>query len=227
MAKKHGSRKKKHEDEREGTVETETADAGALEERIAELEKELGQARDEARDASDRALRTLAEFDNYRKRSRREHEEASGHGAANVLRDLLQLADDLDRAIAHAGPDVPAGFLEGIRLVDRGLHDLLDRHGVARIESVGAPFDPNVHEAISSVPAGDGAEPNTVAHEVQPGYLKGERVLRPARVVVTRAAEPEPTPGAASGSEPESGADEASDADPDRDQDPEAAADGS
>lgn len=199
MTKKHhGSRKKERDDaiaqERraaDGSVETDTADAAALEERIAELEKELETARGEAREASDRALRTLAEFDNFRKRTRREHEEATGHGAAGVLRDLLQLADDFDRALAHAGDDVPADFLEGIRLVARGLHDLLDRHGVARIQAVGMPFDPNVHEAISMVPAADGARGNTVVHEVQPGYVKGERVLRPARVVVTRMETPE------------------------------------
>lgn len=200
MSKKHHSKKKKHEGEPEETgaegasveVETEAADVAALEERIAELEKELERTGDEARDAGDRALRTLAEFDNYRKRSRREQEEAMGTGAANVLRDVIQLADDLDRALEHAGADVPADFLDGIKLVRRGVGDLLDRHGVAKIQAAGAAFDPRIHEAISSIPAAEGAEPNTVAHEVQPGYVQGERVLRPARVVVTRAVEPAP-----------------------------------
>jgi molecular chaperone GrpE len=208
LAKKH-SKKKKHEDAPEetradGTVDTETADAAVLEERIAELEKDLEAARDEARDAGDRALRTLAEFDNYRKRSRRENEDAMGAGAARVLGDLLQLADDLDRALEHAGADVPAQFLDGIRLVARGVSDLLDRHGVARIPAAGESFDPRVHEAISSVPAADGAAPNTVLHEVQPGYVQGDRVLRPARVVVTRAPEPPPAEeaGAAGGAPP-------------------------
>lgn len=200
MAKKH-SRKKKHEDAPDDAaakgaavdVETEAADVAALEEKIAGLEKELAEARNEGAEAADRALRTLAEFDNFRRRTRKENEEATGTGAARVLGEVLQLADDLQRALDHAGDDVPADFLQGIQLVARGVGDLLDRHGVERIAAVGAPFDPRVHEAISIIPAADGQAPNTVAHEVQPGYAQGDRVLRPAKVVVTRAEEPAAT----------------------------------
>jgi len=202
LAKKH-SKKKKHEDAPEGAakgaavdVEADAADVAALEEKIAALEKELEEVRDEAREAGDRALRTLAEFDNYRRRSRRENEEATGAGAAKVLGEALQLADDLGRALDHAGDDVPAHFLEGIQLVARGVGDLLDRHGVERVAAVGEVFDPRVHEAISIIPATDGQAPNTAAHEVQPGYVQGERVLRPAKVVVTRAEDPGAEAGA-------------------------------
>lgn len=153
---------------------------------LGELEEELGRIRKEADEARDRALRTLAEFDNYRKRNERERREAVETGAAGVLRDLLEVADNFDRALEHAGKGVPPAFLEGMTLIARGLHDILDRRGVKRIETQGKPFDPHVHEALASEPSND-VEPNQVLREVQPGYILGERVLRPAKVVVSRA----------------------------------------
>lgn len=186
---KKASRKKKKEAVPLEDAPAQTADVGALEEKLEELEKDLEAALAESADAADRAVRTLAEFDNYRKRSRRERDEAAGQGAARVLAELLTLADDFDRALEHAGADVPAPFLDGMKLVARGLHDLLDRNGVSRIESRGEPFDPEIHEALSSAPSAE-AEPNTVLHEIQPGYRMGERVLRPAKVVVAARKEP-------------------------------------
>lgn len=172
----------------EARAEEASPEPETLEGRLGALEGELAKAREEAAAAADRALRTLAEFDNYRKRSERERREAASAGAASVLRELFLLADDFDRALAHAGEDVPEAFLEGMRLVARRLHDLLDRHGVARIDSLGQPFDPEFHEAVSTVPD-DGAAPNTVIQEIQPGYRMGDRVLRPAKVIVSRGAE--------------------------------------
>jgi molecular chaperone GrpE len=156
--------------------------------RIAELEQALESTRSEAAAASDRALRTLAEFDNYRKRSERERREATAAGAAAVIAELLTFADDFDRALALAGDEAPTPFLDGLRIVACGLRDLLQRHGVSRIEAVGAPFDPSVHEALSTAPSSDAA-PNTVVQELQAGYRMGERILRPVRVVVARAPE--------------------------------------
>lgn len=204
MSKKHhGSRKKEVDDAVEAEERAEALDTTALEERIVELEKQLGEAQAEAAEAADRAVRTLSEFNNFKRRSLGLEEKATAKGAADVLLDLLQLADDFDRALEHAGEDVPAGFLEGIRLVARRLHDLLDRHGVERIPAVGEVFDPNVHEAISMVPAAEGAAANTVVHEVQRGYRKGDRLLRAAQVVVTGAMQPQ----TAEGSDPEASAD--------------------
>jgi molecular chaperone GrpE len=164
------------------------AKVAELRAKIDELEQALEAARGEAAAASDRALRTLAEFDNYRKRSERERRDATAAGAADVLRELLTFADDFDRALAHAGEDAPAPLVEGLQIVARGLRDLLDRNGVTRIESLGAAFDPQVHEALSTAPSIE-AQPNTVVHELQAGYRMGERILRPARVVVARAPE--------------------------------------
>ena len=153
---------------------------------LSELQEELGRIRKEADEARDRALRTLAEFDNYRKRNERERREAVETGAAGVLRDLLEVADNFDRALEHAGNGVPASFLEGMALIARGLHDILDRRGVKRIDTQGKVFDPHIHEALASEPSND-VEPNQVLREVQPGYLLGDRVLRPAKVIVSRA----------------------------------------
>lgn len=171
----------------------------------AALEQELADARAEIAAASDRALRTLAEFDNYRRRTERDREESQRRGRADVLRELLEVADNFDRALAHAGDGVPESFLEGMRLVARGLHDLLDRKGVARIEAEGKPFDPEVHEALGALPT-DGAEPNTVIQVIQPGYLLDDRVLRPAKVLVAAAPVPAPAEGPAEGNaDPASG----------------------
>lgn len=152
--------------------------------RLAELEEEIQRVQGEAAEASDRALRVLAEFDNFRRRSHREREAAASLGASDVLRELLDVADNFDRAMEHAGDDVPAPFLEGMQLVARGLHDLLDRRGVERMDAEGQPFDPERHEALTRQPSED-VPPNTVVQVVQAGYLVGDRVLRPAKVIVS------------------------------------------
>ncbi len=186
--------------ERETTIaETErpVADAADAETRIRELEHELEAARAEAAAANDRALRTLAEFDNYRRRAERDREEPVRRGRAAVLRDLLDVADNFDRALSRDVDGVPAPFLDGIRLVARGLHDVLDRQGVARIDAEGQPFDPELHEALTTLPSAE-LEPNTVVQVVQAGYRFEDRVLRPAKVIVSAAvpAAPPTTPDA-------------------------------
>jgi len=193
--KKKNSRRRRP-DEPEVAAETHSTDSesarslesegAALEMRLEELDRELQTLRDEARAAEDRALRTLAEFDNYRKRSERERNEARSHGAADVLKELFDLADNFDRALEHAGDGVPPAFLEGMNMVARSLHDLFDRRGVAPIECVGQPFDPHRHEALTSMPSAD-VPPNTVVQEIQRGYVLGDRVLRPAKVIVSAA----------------------------------------
>jgi molecular chaperone GrpE len=165
------------------------SEAVEIEQRLHELEQELGRVRDEAEDANGRALRILAEFDTYRRRTDKERAAAVDRGAADVLKELLEVADNFDRALVHVRDDMPQAFVDGIRLVARSLHDLLDRRGVVRIEVVGKPFDPERHEALTSLPH-DEAEPNTVLSEVQPGYMLGDKILRPAKVIVARAATP-------------------------------------
>jgi molecular chaperone GrpE len=179
-------------DETSDTAEAPVEDAPVDEAPSAEptLEERLERAEREAAEQADRVLRTLAEFDNYRRRVQRDLDGASDRGAAEVLGELLEVVDNFDRALEHAGDDVPETFVEGMRLVARGLHEILERRGVARIEAVGEPFDPELHEALTAIPSEE-AEPNTVLQEVQTGWRLGDRVLRAAKVVVSRAVEVE------------------------------------
>ncbi len=194
-----GKRKKKTEepavaatsDERVDVEDAAPETAGEGEDAApATIEEKLERAEHEAAVQADLALRTLAEFDNYRRRIQRDLTQTRERGAADVLRELLDVADNFDRALEHAGDDVPETFLEGMRLVARGLHDLLDRRGVTRIDAIGAAFDPELHEALTVLPSED-ADPNTVLQEIQPGWRMGDRVLRPSKVVVSRAIEVE------------------------------------
>ncbi|NNE44566.1 MAG: nucleotide exchange factor GrpE [Gemmatimonadetes bacterium] len=192
MAKDSKKKKKKERNPAEpDSAMTDGAVAGdvaPLEERVAELEAELEKSRAETAEAADRALRTLAEFDNFRKRTARERQDAQGAGAAAVLLDLLATADDFERALANVPDDAPEAFVEGVRMVARGVDEMLERHGVTRLVTEGEAFDPEIHEALSSVPTED-AEPNTVMQEIQAGYRRGDRILRPAKVIVAKAPE--------------------------------------
>ena len=133
-------------------------------------------------DLREQLLRLAADFDNYRKRTRREIEAAEARGMERLLHELLPVFDDLERAVAHADTD-PAGLADGIRLVHKHLHEALARVGVGSYESVGEAFDPEWHEAITQTPT-DAYPPGSVAAELKKGYRIGERLLRPAQVVV-------------------------------------------
>jgi molecular chaperone GrpE len=146
----------------------------------------LAEVQAEATRLKDALLRTAADFDNYRKRTRRELEEARRNGREDLLRALLPVFDNLERAIQSAArtSDVKA-MTEGLAMVQRQFIDALGREGIARVPTVGRPFDPGVHEAIQQVETGE-HDPGTVIAEVQPGYTQGERLLRAAMVVVAR-----------------------------------------
>jgi molecular chaperone GrpE len=153
----------------------------------------LAEAKAEAAQFKDKLMRTAADFDNYRKRSRREIADAEKKGRDGLLNDLLPVFDNLERATAHgaATPDSvdPAtvrGLVEGITLVMKQFRDAIGRLGIERVESVGKPFDPSVHEAIQHLETVE-YPPGFVAFEVQPGYRAGDRLIRPALVVVAKA----------------------------------------
>jgi len=142
---------------------------------VAELERE----RDEYLDS----LRRLkAEFDNFRKRTARDQASLAARASEALVKDLLPVLDDLERALEAAEEHEEAKLEEGVRLVQRSLADALRRHGLEVIDTDGA-FDPHVHEALLTQPADD-AEPGSVVQVLQKGYKLGDRVLRPARVVV-------------------------------------------
>jgi molecular chaperone GrpE len=138
-------------------------------------------------EADDRHLRLLAEFENFRRRAAREHEAARREGRRSALLPLLAVLDTFERALGAGSAD--RDFYEGVAATHRLFLDALREAGAAPIESVGRPFDPNVHEAVATAPA-DGVPPGTVAREVRRGWRLGDELLRPAQVVVAAAEEP-------------------------------------
>ena len=130
----------------------------------------------------DSLQRLKAEFDNYRKRTEREQSERAANSATRLVKELLPVLDDLERALEAATEHEEAKLEEGVRLVHRALLGILQREGVAEIETEGA-FDPNVHEALLSQPD-DEKESGQILDVLQKGYRLGDRVLRPARVIV-------------------------------------------
>ena len=138
-------------------------------------------------EADDRHLRLLAEFENFRRRAAKEHEAARREGRRSALLPLLAVLDTFERALGAGSTD--RDFYEGVAAIHRLFLDALREAGAAPIESVGRPFDPNVHEAVATAPA-DGVPPGTVAREVRRGWRLGDELLRPAQVVVAAAEEP-------------------------------------
>ena len=126
--------------------------------------------------------RVAAEFENYRKRAVREQADFATRAAERLVKELLPVLDDLERALEAAAAHEEAKLEEGVQLVQRALAAALKREGLVEIAADG-PFDPHVHEALLSRPAED-AEPGTVLAVLQKGYRLGDRVLRPARVIV-------------------------------------------
>jgi len=132
----------------------------------------------------DRALRLQAEIENFRKRQQRLAEERIIADRERLLRAFLHVTDDLERALDADGADAES-LQQGVGLTYQTMVRLLDREGVESIQAQGQPFDPAWHEAVGTVPhQSAGAEPDAVVEVVQPGYRLGDRLLRPARVIV-------------------------------------------
>jgi molecular chaperone GrpE len=144
---------------------------------------ELQKERD---DLYDRLLRKTAEFDNFRKRVERDRKEMIDLAAADVLGDLLAIADDFDRALAAPAPPEAQSFKTGVELIQRQLAELLKRRGVTTVDPLGADFDPHVHQAVAYEEV-DGAREGEVVSVMAKGYKLGERLLRPALVKVAKA----------------------------------------
>ena len=147
----------------------------------------LTEAKAEAARIKEHWVRTAADFDNFRKRSRREVEDSRKAGKEDLLKDFLPVFDNLERAIqsAQRATDVK-GVSEGLQMVLRQYLETLTRAGITKVASVGSQFDPAHHEAIQQVETDD-HPPGTVVAEVQPGYAQGERLIRAAMVVVAKA----------------------------------------
>lgn len=142
----------------------------------------------ELKQTQDRLIRLQADFENFRRRALKEKTEAHQYGHQNLVKDLLSSVDNLDRAVDHAkksGGGELESLLQGVEMVRSELLTAFARHGVVVIEALGQPFDPALHEAMAQAPDGS-VEPNTVVQEFQKGYKLRDRLIRPARVVVSR-----------------------------------------
>jgi molecular chaperone GrpE len=134
----------------------------------------------------DQLLRTAADFDNFRKRARREMEDAKARGKDDAIKEVLPVFDNLERAVAAAeGAQAISSVIEGVKMVLKLFEDTAERMGLKRIKALGERFDPAVHEAIQQQET-DAHAPGTILAEVVPGYMFGPRLLRAAMVVVAR-----------------------------------------
>jgi molecular chaperone GrpE len=163
-------------EETTGAKESEAKAIAELEERV-EL---LGRERDEV---IDDLKRVAADFDNYRKRALRDQEALVARAHERLVKELLPVLDDLERALVAAEEHEEAKLEDGVRLVHRELRDALTKEGLVEIETEGE-FDPHVHEALLTQPSEDGD--GAILEVIQKGYRLGDRVLRPARVVVSQ-----------------------------------------
>ena len=200
----------KNEHPRQAAVEDPVADHLLTPEEAAALAEE--DARDSAPDLTppddgaeiaelkDKLLRALADMENLRRRGQKDREDALKYAASNFARDMLPVADNLRRAIdslpdqGEAGIEAMKSFIEGIALTERELLSTLERHGIRKIEPMGEKFDPQFHEAMFEAPV-PGAEPGTVFQVLEAGYVVHDRLLRPAKVGIARAAPAAADPG--------------------------------
>jgi molecular chaperone GrpE len=146
----------------------------------------LVEARAEAGRLKDAWMRTAADFDNFRKRSRRELEDARRGGREEILRDLLPVFDNLERGIQSAkqAADVKA-VTDGLQMILKQFDSTLGKIGISKVGTIGQSFDPGIHEAIQQIETSE-HPPGTVVAEVQPGYMAGDRLIRAAMVVVAK-----------------------------------------
>jgi molecular chaperone GrpE len=168
----------------EPTSRATAGESGAVEGELAELQAELAELRD-------RSVRTLADFDNYRKRVARERRDERRYAVTELAQDLLAVVDNLQRALDSEGS--LEDLKQGVGMVHRQLQTTLGRYGVRRVAALGEPFDPALHEAVLRLEDPDVAEP-MVREELQSGYILYERLLRPSMVKVAVPAEDEAEP---------------------------------
>jgi molecular chaperone GrpE len=188
--------KKKHEHEEEldenkaeavatsnEVSENASSDVEQLLAEIESLKKQLAEAESKASEYKDSWIRSQADFQNYKKRLERDNEMMYVSMKGDIIKKVLPILDDLERALQNRRADDP--WANGIELVVRKFENILESEGVKKIEALGAEFDPKFHEAISHEPA-DGAQSGSVIGVAQNGYMLGERVIRPALVRVAQ-----------------------------------------
>lgn len=165
-------------------------------------EEEVAKLRREIADLRDRSMRTLADFDNFRKRSERERQELKRYALLEPMREILTVADNLELALSAQGS--AEDLKRGVEMIHRQMQELLRRFGVAEVPAVGQPFDPTLHEAVAREESAEAKTPTVVA-ELRKGYKLHDRLLRPAMVKVAVPAETAAAPAASGGSTGEEG----------------------
>jgi molecular chaperone GrpE len=165
------------------------ADPAALLKETEKLKAELDKAKAEAHEYKDRYLRLYAETENFKKRMSRDVIEQGKYANENLIKEIIPVLDNLERAISHSdsapGGQGKEGLVEGVKMVAKQLMDVLAKFGVTQVESVGKPFDPNRQQAMMHVETAE-HEPGTVVDEFQKGYFLNDRILRPAMVTVAK-----------------------------------------
>ncbi|MBI3804881.1 MAG: nucleotide exchange factor GrpE [Nitrospirae bacterium] len=172
-----------------GAGSQEASSATTSDKTVEALRAESEKNEQAAREAQDRYLRTLADFENYRKRAQREQVDQARYGNEKLIRELLPAIDNLDRAIAHSRETRDFDrMMEGVALTQKLLLSVLGKFGVTPIESLHQSFDPALHQSIGQVEVDEGsdAKENQVVGETQKGYLINERVLRPSLVTIAK-----------------------------------------
>lgn len=183
---------------------------------------DLEALREENAELKDRLLRTAAEMENLRRRTERDKSDTAKFAISNFARDVLTIADNIQRAIDHVPEEAAEkdeafkSFREGVQVTERELLNVLERHGINRLDPAGERFDPNKHQAMFEVETEDVAE-GTIVEVVQRGYVIAERVLRPALVGVSKGGpkQPKPEPAEATAEAPQAANDDTPESEPD------------
>ena len=187
---------KNPDEQQEQSEAVEIGDAGAEPEEEETPEARIARLENALAELNESYLRSQAELQNVLKRHSRDLSDRARYAAEGLARDLLEVIDNLDRALQHAVQSGDAGdagaspelssITEGVTLVRQGLLTALERHGISRLEAHGEPFDPSEHDAVAMIESAE-HEPNTVVDEHRPGYRIHDRLLRPAMVAVSKA----------------------------------------
>jgi molecular chaperone GrpE len=173
-------------EETEGTRFVDGSEEAIRENQVPVQKKDPAGTEEPHEDWKERYIRLRADFDNYKRHAEAQREHLAGIGKEKVLEDVFPLVEHMERAIkAVKGAGDQTGILEGIRMVYQEMLRVLEKNGVERIDSVGAPFDPEIHEAVAVTEHPDFPE-DTVVEEVRAGFMKNGKLLRPASVVVAQ-----------------------------------------
>jgi molecular chaperone GrpE len=154
------------------------------EKEIEDLKKNLEEKEKDSSSNYDKYVRAVAEFDNFKKRAIKDKADAIKYGNENIIKDILPFMDSLDRALEHDTGDIQT-FKNGVALIQNQLLGCLKKHGVEQIDTAGATFDPNFHEALMQMDS-DQHEDNKIVNEMEKGYLLNGRLIRPSRVCVCK-----------------------------------------